>query len=129
MNLSELLVLLQYEIQKSYDFVEDITRAEGKDTSVLHIAIEMVEIELPITVAETQVTFDPKKVEKLPLPVKKLSIPYKMLEVVKRGEVPQAKFKGQSVAVGVVGPTEKKDKEITKEQIGRIKVVLRPILR
>ena len=130
MNLSELLVMLQYEIQKSYDFVEEITRAqEDEERSVLHVALEKVEIELPITLKETSTTFDPRKVERLPISVKRLAVPYKPEMITKKGAIPENRYTGKTASVKLVEPTEKVDKTVTPEKIGRIKVSLKPILK
>ncbi len=129
MDLSELLVMLQYEIQKSYDFVEEISRAEKDEkTSVLHIVLERVELELPITLGETYTLFEPEKVKELPLPAQKLALPYKAQTAAKKGKVPEKKFGGKIISAKLIGATDKIDRRATPERIGRIKIVLKPIL-
>jgi hypothetical protein len=129
MDLSELLTLLQHEIQKSYDFVEEITRSEeDEDRAVLHIALEKVEIELPIILKEEYQTFDPEKIRDLPLPARRLIVPYKPQWTKKRAYVPEEKYRGKIISAKLVNATEKIDREMDKEKIGRIKVVLKPIL-
>ena len=129
MNLSELLVLLQYEIQKSYNFIEEITRVEeDKKISVLHLALERVEIELPITLRETFTLFEPEKMNELPSPAKRLNLPFKSKTAAKRGEMPEKKFVGKIISAKLIGTTDKIDRRATPERIGRIKLVMRPIL-
>jgi hypothetical protein len=130
MDLSELLILLHYEVQKSYDFVHAITRSEGdKNTSVLHIALEQVEIELPVSLEERDAVFEPKKFKGLPIAVKMLNVPYSAKSTSEKIEIPKKELKGKAIAVKIVGPIEKVDKRFVKENLGRIKVVLKPILK
>lgn len=129
MNLSELLVLLQYEIQKSYDFVEEITRVEeDKKISVLHLALERIEMELPITLREAYTLFEPEKVKELPLPAKKLQLPFKPRTASDRGKVPEKRFAGKIISAKLIGVADKIDRRAAPERIGRIRLVVRPIL-
>jgi|GEM_PF-7021617 len=130
MDFSEFLILLHYEVQKCYDFVEAITRVEGnKDISVLHIALEKVEIDLPVSLEGRDVAFDPKKLEGLPESVKMLSVPYTAKSVAEKVRLHQEPFTGKAISVKIVGPVEKIDERVVKENIGRIKVVLKPIIK
>lgn len=51
MNLTEVVLLLQNELQKSYDYLR-ITAAQpnGKDSNLIHLNFNEVEIELPIMI-------------------------------------------------------------------------------
>lgn len=130
MDFSELLNLLHYEVQKSYDFVHAITRAEGdKNTSVLHIALERVEIDLPVTLEERDAVFEPKKLKGLPKAVKKLNVPYSEKTAADKIHLPRKEVKGKAVSMKIIGPIEKIDERVSKENIGRIKVVLKPIIK
>ena len=130
MQLSELLVLLQYEVQKSYDFVHAITRAEvNKDTSVLHISLERVEIDLPVSLEEREASYNPKQFKSLPEAVKRLNVPYSPESAARKIPIPHKEVKGKSIHMNIVGPTEKIDETVTKEKIGRIKVVLKPVIK
>lgn len=129
MDFSELLILLHYEVQKCYNFVEAITRVEGnKDISVLHIALERVEIDLPVTLEERESVYDPKVLKGLPEAVKMLNVPYSAKLIAERIRIPQEEVKGKAISVKIVGPIEKIDERVVKENIGRIKVILKPII-
>ena len=129
MDFSELLILLHYEVQKSYDFVHAITRADGdKNTSVLHIALERVEIDLPVSLEERDAVFDPKKFKGLPKAVKMLNVPYSAKLTAEKIQIPRKEVRGKAISMKIVGPIEKIDESVVKENLGRIKVVLKPIL-
>lgn len=129
MELSELVVLLHYEVQKSYDFVKAISRVEADpDASTLHITLEHVEIELPATLKEARFVFDPKKQKDLPASVQLLRLPYTAEVAARRPSLPTQAFTGKTVSVEIIGPNEKIDNRTTSEKIGKIKIILKPII-
>jgi hypothetical protein len=130
-QISELLLMLQHEVQKTFDFVDE-ARAEfaGRpDASVLHIALERVEIELPITLAGRDGVFDPKPFRGLPKSIRRLQVPYTPRAALERGYVPRKPMAGKFVEAEIIGLAEGADDRVDKERIGRIKVVLRPIIK
>ncbi len=131
MDMCELLNLLHHEAQKTYDFVHAVTRPEGgKDASTLHIAMESIEIEVPVTMTARDAVFDPTAVKGLPRTAQALRIPYLASGKTHQGvSIPRKRVEGKSLVLEVVGPIEKLDDRVAKESIGRIKVVLKPVLK
>jgi hypothetical protein len=129
MDLSELIVLLHYEVQKSYDFVDRVSRTETEpNVSFLHLALEQVELELPVRLEERDAIFDPKKVIGLPRSAQLLQVPYTPDSATKKDWLPNEPTTGKAVGVNIVGPIEKIGQPTITENIGRLKVVLKPIL-
>ena len=125
MQIGELIATLQHEVQKSYSFINE-TRSDVKnDASVLHIALERVEVELPITLAEEDVVFDPKTVKGVPNVIKKLSVPFSAQSVGHKGYLPKKQLRGKSISAELVGHVQKLDEKVSKESLGRIKVVFK----
>jgi glycine/D-amino acid oxidase-like deaminating enzyme len=120
MEIHELLLLLQHEVQKSFDFV---------DEAVPHIALERVEVELPVILGGQDVVFDPKTVRGLPRSIRKLGVPFTPRTALERDYVPRTRVTGKTVTAEIIGPAEGADDRVVRENIGRIRVVLRPIIK
>lgn len=133
MELSEFLAMLQYEVQKSYDFTERIARGDASPTSsILQIALERVEIDLPVSVTEIDKAFNRSAKEMQPLPsfVKRFKLPYssEKLATIQKG-IPKGEVKGKALNIELVGPIEKIDETRKEENITRIKIVLKPVAK
>ena len=134
MELSELLALLHYEIQKSYDFAEHIARGEaGPTTSVLQVALERVELDIPVSIAEGERAFNrsSKQMQKLPTYAKRFLLPYspEQLAVIKKGGIPKGEVVGRTLDIQLIGPAEKIDETRNAENIGRLRIVLKPVIK
>jgi len=128
MQIGELIATLQHEVQKSYTFINE-TRSDVKtEASVLHIALERVEVELPITLAEEEVVFDPKAVKGIPNAIKKLGVPFSPQSVGHKGYLPKKQIKGKSISAEIVGHVQKIDEKVSKETLGRIKVIFKLVV-
>jgi hypothetical protein len=134
MDLSELLGLLQYEVQKSHDFAAELARAGASPTaSVLQVALDRVEIDLPVVVTEGETTFNraARELQSVPTFAKAFRLPYapERVSSLPRGKVPKGEVRGKTLVVELVGPREKLDEEVREERIGRLRVVLRPVMK
>jgi len=134
MELSELIGLLKYEIQKSYDFSTNLARKDIDDnTSVINIELEKIEFDLPLLLTEKEVEFNraDKKHQGLPKFAKLFRMPFlpERLSNIPAGRVPKGTIKGRIIDVDLIGPTENIDDSITKEIITRMKIVLKPVLK
>jgi hypothetical protein len=134
MDLSELLGLLQYEVQKSYDFAAELAKAGASPTaSVLQVALERVEVDLPVLLSQSEVTFNRASRDLQPVPTfaKAFRLPYapERVSLLARGRVPKGEVKGKTLTVELVGPREKLDEETGEERIARLRVVLRPVMK
>lgn len=128
MQINELLATLHNEVQKSYRFINE-TKSEMKtEASVLHLAIERVEIDLPVTFSEENVNFDPNSVKGIPKPFKKLQVPFLPNAAGPHGFVPKRSIQGKSITAETVGHVEKIDGRLSTESIGRIRVVFKSII-
>jgi len=130
MELSRLVGLIQYEIQKSYDFIEQIAKGgTGTEASVLHVSLERVELDLPVSLSEEELTFNRLELN-MPLFGKSFLMPYapdKLAQLPKG--IPRKEFIGSILDVELLNLKDKLDEAIPTEQIGRIKIVLKPILK
>jgi hypothetical protein len=53
MTLSELILLIHWEVQKSFNLVEELTNsADTKDTVNIHLGMEKFELTIPISINE-----------------------------------------------------------------------------
>jgi len=129
MQIHDLLIMLQHEVQKSLDFIDETRGVNDPNTPVIHISLESVELELPIVLSEADLSWDPKEMKGAPGAVKRLKIPYTPATAVERGHIPRKTVTGKGINAEVIGPLEKLDEKAQKEYLGRIKVVLKPILK
>lgn len=125
MQVSELIATLQNEVSKCYTFINETKSQVKTGDSVLHIALEKVELELPITLAEKEVMFDPKAVKGTPNALKRLGVPFSSYSVGHKNNIPQKQIKGKGIDVEIVGPVQNIDEKVSKESLGRIKVVFK----
>jgi hypothetical protein len=129
MDLSELLALVHHEVQKAYDFVHETSRPEdGSSESALHIALESVELEMPVMFSEASVLYEPDKLVEVSDALKRLKVPYQSDQASVSTQVPDRPIKGRAVRVQLIGPKEKLDPKLKRAKIGRVKVVVKPIL-
>ncbi|MFZ5354053.1 MAG: hypothetical protein ACOZCL_15215 [Bacillota bacterium] len=129
MNMHELILMLQYEVQKSLDFIDSTSGKKTDDTSILHISLERVEMELPISISEKEVIFDPKALKGMPQVYKRLQLPYTSAAAEGKTYIPKKVVKGRGIETKILGPIDKLDDKLEKEFIGRIKVVMKPIIK
>lgn len=129
MEIHDLLILLQHEVQKSLSFIDETRGVKDPDLPAIHISLESVEIELPIVMSEADLIWDPQELKGKPGSVKRLKMPYTPEAAVTRGQIPRKQVVGKVIDAQIVGPIEKIDERTQKEYVGRIKVVLKPILK
>jgi hypothetical protein len=129
MEIHDLLILLQHEVQKSLTFIDETRGVKDPEVPAIHISLESVEIELPIVMSEAELVWDPKELKGQPSAVKRLKMPYTPEAAVTRGQIPRKEVAGRVVEAKIIGPIEKIDERTQKEYVGRIKVVLKPILK
>jgi hypothetical protein len=121
--------MLQYEVQKSMDFIDATRMTTNPELPSLHISLESVELELPILLSEADLTFDPKEYKGTAEVIKRLEMPYTPKNAVERGSIPRKSVAGKGVEAQIIGPLEKLDEKVQKEYIGRVKVVLKPVVK
>lgn len=126
MKLTDLINLLHSEVQKSYDFIEEASFSRRTDSGI-HIALEKMEVDIPVTFDEKQELFNQRKVKKLPQIAQKLQVPYSAENFVISEKIDKLKnFKGKNLEVNLISNTEKVTSD-TLSKFGRIKITLIPI--
>lgn len=128
MNLSELFALFQYEVQKSYCFIEMTAKGqETPDAAIPYYALDRVEFEVPVAFQEKEANYDPVQVEGLPTAVVILNLPFSAETATQPGGLPDKPFAGKVVAVRLLG-TDDGTANQGGEQPGRIRFALKPAL-
>ncbi|WP_216831762.1 hypothetical protein [Alkalihalobacterium elongatum] len=59
MEINDSLVMIQYEVQKSFEFIDATKSKDNSDDSVLHIGLEKVKLELPVALSSKEVVQKP----------------------------------------------------------------------
>lgn len=129
MEIHDLLLTLLYEVQKTFDFVDRSNVGSPSGASPIHMTLETVEVELPIAMSGKEVTFSPGAFKGQPKAVKRLYLPYSEKAAMDKQYVPRKQVSGRTVVAEIVGPTEKLDEQVVKERLGRIRVVMKPIVK
>jgi hypothetical protein len=124
MQISELIATLHHEVAKSYTFIAETKGDVGAEASVLHINIERLEIELPITLSQQEVEFKPTDVKGQPIAFQKLSMPF----TPHKDRVPKKPVTGKTIMAEIVGPAEKVDDRVSPESVGRIKIMFKLVI-
>lgn len=124
MQISELIATLHHEVAKSYTFITETKGSGGAEASVLHINIERLEIDLPVTLTQQEVEFNPKNVKGYSNPFKKLVIPF----TPQKGNLPKKPIIGNAIMAEIVGPAKKADDRVSPESVGRIKITFKLVI-
>lgn len=131
MEIAELILLLQHEVQRSYDLVEDSIRKDNPNP--VYINVERLEIDLPVMVTEGQRTERVADLKKAETSMKKFQLPFSAAQKGRAVPVDELlksirakELKGPTLRVRVVGEDE--DLSGGKEnRIGRLRLVLKPL--
>jgi hypothetical protein len=124
MQISEMIAVLQNEVAKSYAFISETKGDISDGTSILHINVERVEIELPVMLNQQEVEYNPKNVKGLPTAYKKLAIPF----IAREKTIPTKTVTGKTINAEIVGHIEKIDDRVSPESVGRIKIVFKLVV-
>jgi hypothetical protein len=132
MDLSELIVMLHHEVQKSYDFIDAAAKINTPGVPVIHISLEKMEVEVPVAVSERRSTFKYENFKGEPLHIQNFRLPYSA-EVFKKIPIQRPEnmevIKGKSVSVEILGPEDQKAENLVKEFVGRMRITLKPIIK
>jgi hypothetical protein len=142
MELSHFLSLAQYEVLKSFDFSSFMQDEEQDNTSAqIQLALESVELEIPLIFDTTTKELDLVELKKenhrtkthIDLPfntnvsMMKLNQPLK--QDAKKAKGAKDKVKGETITVEVANAKTKEDSNLDSSNIGRIKVIIKPMLK
>ena len=123
MELSELLVLLHYEVQKSHNFVH-YQSEEDRSKKSIRCWMQEVKLESPRKTDISRVRFLKEDFEQLDKRLQALKCPFE-IDVISRPSDDESAISGRVVVVDLVCPSDAKQECC---EIGKLKVVLRPIL-
>ena len=127
-ELSEFISLIQFEIQKSFDLSEVISKIDVEDkknTSKIHVGLQELEIEIPIKISMEEITTNTD--ELISSDNNQINLngilrkPFNMDYISKGKKLPKDKITSKVIKTQVVGFKELIP-ESEKSQIGRIKI-------
>jgi len=132
MEIAELILMLQNEVQRSYDLVEESLR--NNSSNPIYINIEKMEIELPVTMRENEKKVDISKLKKQAVAEQKFHLPFDLQTIVQSNKIDfiktlkQKELKGKTIQIELLTESDQKGSPISSEKIGRIRLTLKPIL-
>jgi|GEM_PF-2650615 len=132
MEIAELILMLQNEVQRSYDLVEESLR--NNSSNPIYINIEKMEIELPVTMRENEKKVDISKLKKQAVAEQKFHLPFDLQTIVQSNKIDfiktlkQKELKGKTIQIELLSESDQKGSPISSEKIGRIRLTLKPIL-
>jgi hypothetical protein len=132
MEIAELILMLQNEVQRSYDLVEESLR--NNSSNPIYINIEKMEIELPVTMRENEKKVDVSKLKKQAVAEQKFHLPFDLQTIVQSNKIDfiktlkQKELKGKTIQIELLSESDQKGSPISSEKIGRIRLTLKPIL-
>jgi hypothetical protein len=133
MEIAELILLLQNEVQRSYELIED-TIKDGSSTPI-YISIDKMEIELPIVVTEKEKELSVEDLKKESIALQKFQLPFSLMAISKADkseyikQLKEKQVKGKSIQVEVLNESNEKTQSLTPEKIGRLRLYLKPVLK
>lgn len=131
-NLSEFIAALHNEVEKSYSFIEESKQSlieESKqnnisNSSILHMNIERIEIDLPAQLSHDEVDLIKENVNlSVPDRYRRLLNPFISIPT---GD--PKKQKGTTIKIETIDEISKLDDRVKPEVIGRIKIIFKPII-
>jgi len=157
MELSHFLSLLQFEVLKSFDYAVQMNNEWGDTNSPVQLAMDTAEIEIPLmfncekknlnTERLTRILHTDKNIREMKLdfpfnPAIKPMVLCKDTTLSEKNIQPQKikskkldkkrkskKVKGDVITIQVANQNSKMDKSFDRELIGRIKIVIRPVMK
>ncbi len=132
MEIAELILLLQNEVQRSYDLVEESIRMNSSNP--IYINIEKMEIDLPIILSKKEKKINVTELKKKSKAEQKFNLPFSMQTLHQNNKIEFIKaltgkqLVGSSIHIELVGDNVEKGNSVKAEHIGRIKLVLKPIM-
>jgi phage tail tube protein FII len=126
MTLSELILLIHWEVQKSFNLVEELTKSGGaKDAVNIHLGMDKFELTIPISINERDLYYS--SVNRIIEDERFRKFYYPLIiqsDKELKGKVKgiSAKNKGKVLEVTVKSTVD--DKSKTKERLGQMTITL-----
>ena len=125
MQLSELVLVLQHELTKAYEFIDTAYVRNQNEERSIHVGFDEIEVEIPIAMSSEESDYNPAAHEKEPEERKLLKVPF----TGERQGIPTEPRQGKNLLARVVEPAEKADDKVSPETIGRMRIRFKPMLR
>jgi hypothetical protein len=132
MEIAELILLLQHEVQRSYDLVEESLR--NNSSNPIYVNIEKMEIELPVVMSESEKKVDVSQLKKQTSAEQKFHMPFDLQTMTRRNktdfikDVKKKELTGKTIQIQILSENDQKGNPIGAEKIGRIRLTLKPLL-
>lgn len=128
-----MILLLHHEVQRSYDFVETTARETPSNTSNIYMAIDKLEVELPVVLHSAEKKVSKSNLKKEKGSIRKFNAPFELRNYAGAGleellKATSKDLKGKSIQLQIVGPEEAKSPDLSPEKIGRVRITLKPIV-
>lgn len=133
MEIAELILLLRNEVQRSYDLIED--SVSDNNHSGVYINVEKMEIDIPIQMSASQKQIDVEELKKKSFTIQKFELPFhieamdKLAKSTYLKSLKSAKMSSNSIQIEVVNQTDKKDSQLQASMIGRLRLILQPVVK
>jgi hypothetical protein len=126
MTLSELVLLIHWEVQKSFNLIEELSKTDdAKDTVNIHLGIDKFEVSIPISINERDIYYDTVNKEVADERFRKFYYPLIIQsdeEIKGKVRGIAAKKKGKVLEVSVKSITDEKSNP--KERLGQMTITL-----
>jgi len=143
MDIKELVVFLQTELQRSYDYAAEAARAASPAAGgVLHLNFEQAELELPVLLEVTPVRLAEADLKDVSPDLAFIKLPFNLNAQLRApraegDEPPRARearearprvIEGQRLNVTLANPKTLLDTSAGPSMVGRLKVVFKPVV-
>lgn len=141
MDIKELVVFLQTELQRSYDYASEAARAAAPNGGgVLHLNFEQAELELPVLLDVTPARLAEADLKDVSPDLAFIKVPFNLNAQIRApraegAEPPRAReakgprvIEGQRLDVTLANPRTLLDARAGPSTVGRLKVVFKPVV-
>lgn len=123
MQLCELIATLHHQIEKSREFIA-ATVGGDDECSKLHIAFDLVEIEVPVAIRHHVVEVAGEKVSDIETASNRLSVPFTPQEAPSSAKP----IRGDVIMVDLVDHIDKIAQGTSRVLIGKVKIVFKTVI-
>lgn len=133
MEIAELILMLRNEVQRSYDLIEDSISDSGQ--AGVYINVEKMEIDIPVLLKKGEKKINVKALKSKSFTIQKFEIPFELEAIEKKSKseylkrLSQNEVVGNTIQIELLNQFDKKDSSLTADNIGRIRLVLHPVIK
>jgi hypothetical protein len=133
MDFSELILLLHNEVQKCYDYVDASSKANDENQGGIHIAMDKIELELPISLTEVEIKHTKEDFKKFPVKLQAFKRPFDAQfygERIEKFDLTKIKkLEGKKIGAKIISQSDNSTDAVIPELITRMRITLRPIIK